>query len=157
MRTILSILILLVSIQALKSETFKVKPSELNVRSLPIKNSKIIGKLKEDELVEVLTDENGWSKIQYESGFGYVSSKQLLCKSLIDQINRTDYWGKFIGLVVMFYLLVFFMVAKLKTVRDMRFRTGKREIPLTFKDYKFIAQISTAILILTICVIFYYY
>ncbi len=49
--------------------------SALNVRSGPGTNYNILGKLYSGDLVEILGSSNGWYKIVYDSGEGYVSAE----------------------------------------------------------------------------------
>ena len=49
--------------------------SALNVRSGPGTNYNILGKLYSGELVEILGSANGWYKISYNGGAGYVSAE----------------------------------------------------------------------------------
>ncbi len=62
----------------------KVKPSKgiiavqnLNVRSEPSTESNILGKLEEGDKVKVIEENNGWSKIPFESGTAWVSSEYI--------------------------------------------------------------------------------
>ncbi|CEJ75405.1 hypothetical protein ATCC9714_32921, partial [[Clostridium] sordellii] len=51
--------------------------TSLNVRSGPSTSHGIIGSLKNNEKVEVISESNGWSKIKYNGKEGYVSSTYL--------------------------------------------------------------------------------
>lgn len=55
----------------------KVNASNLNVRSGAGTNFSVIGKLKRDTKVVVMSESNGWSKITYNNQNAYVSSKYL--------------------------------------------------------------------------------
>ena len=58
-------------------ETKVVAATSLNVRSGPSTGHGIIGSLKNNEKVEVISESNGWSKIKYNGKEGYVSSTYL--------------------------------------------------------------------------------
>ena len=58
-----------------------VNATSLNVRSGPSTSNSIIGKLSSGTEVEVISTSNGWSKIKYDGGTGYVSSKYLSSSS----------------------------------------------------------------------------
>ncbi|RLD64813.1 MAG: hypothetical protein DRI95_10045 [Bacteroidetes bacterium] len=49
----------------------------LNVRSLPNKESDIIGKLKRDKKVIIVDKLGGWYRIKYKETFGYLSAKYI--------------------------------------------------------------------------------
>ncbi len=65
-----------------QTKTKVVTATSLNVRSGPSTGHGIIGSLKNNENVEVISESNGWSKIKYNGKEGYVSSTYL-----------TDYQG----------------------------------------------------------------
>ncbi|WP_338659690.1 SH3 domain-containing protein [Paraclostridium sordellii] len=54
-----------------------VMATSLNVRSGPSTGNSVIGSLKNNEKVEVISESNGWSKIKYNGKEGYVSSTYL--------------------------------------------------------------------------------
>lgn len=58
-------------------KTSKVSCSSLNVRSNPSLSSAVIGGVSKDQTVSIISESNGWSKIKYGSGIGYVSSQYL--------------------------------------------------------------------------------
>ncbi len=58
-------------------KTSKVSCSSLNVRSNPSLSSAVIGGASKNQTLSVISESNGWSKIKYGSGVGYVSSKYL--------------------------------------------------------------------------------
>ncbi|MCS4473571.1 SH3 domain-containing protein [Clostridium botulinum] len=58
-------------------KTSKVSCSSLNVRSNPSLSSAVIGGVSKNQTLSVISESNGWSKIKYGSGVGYVSSKYL--------------------------------------------------------------------------------
>ncbi|WP_251862466.1 SH3 domain-containing protein [Clostridium sp. Marseille-Q2269] len=58
-------------------KTSKVSCSSLNVRNNPSLSSSIIGGVSKNQTVSIISESNGWSKIKYSSGIGYVSSKYL--------------------------------------------------------------------------------
>ena len=60
-----------------KVETKEVNTSSLNVRSGPGTNYSKIGTLAKGSKVDVLSESNGWSKINYNGKEGYVSSQYL--------------------------------------------------------------------------------
>ena len=53
----------------------------LNVRSLPNKESDVVGKLKKDKKVIVVDILEGWLRIKYKNAFAYVSSKYIDLKA----------------------------------------------------------------------------
>ncbi len=55
----------------------QVHASSLNVRSGPSTSNGVVGSLKRNEIVVVLSETNGWSKIKYNNKEAYVSSKYL--------------------------------------------------------------------------------
>ncbi|NFE67603.1 CHAP domain-containing protein [Clostridium sporogenes] len=58
-------------------KTSKVSCSSLNVRSNPSLSSAVIGGVSKNQTVSIISESNGWSKIKYGSGIGYVSSQYL--------------------------------------------------------------------------------
>ncbi|MBW4861469.1 MAG: SH3 domain-containing protein [Paeniclostridium sp.] len=60
-----------------ETKTKVVAATSLNVRSGPSTSHGIIGSLKNNEKVEVISESNGWSKIKYNGKEGYVSSTYL--------------------------------------------------------------------------------
>ena len=73
-----------------KSETFcvsaKAIKDKINVRLEPSENSKILGKVKSDEIVNVLSESNGWLKIEpIRDSFGFINKK--FVKKLSDIVN----------------------------------------------------------------------
>lgn len=54
-----------------------VNGNSLNVRKGPDKNTEKIGSLPRGEEVKVISTSNGWSKIKYNDGIGYVASEYL--------------------------------------------------------------------------------
>ncbi|WP_057585890.1 SH3 domain-containing protein [Paraclostridium sordellii] len=60
-----------------QTKTKVVTATSLNVRSGPSTGHGIIGSLKNNEKVEVISESNGWSKIKYNGKEGYVSSTYL--------------------------------------------------------------------------------
>ena len=54
-----------------------VTSTSLNVRSGPSTSSSKIGSLRQNEVVEVISESNGWSKIKFNGKEGYVSSDYL--------------------------------------------------------------------------------
>ena len=57
------------------NETVYVTASSLNVRSGAGTNYSVIGNLKKGASATVVSNSNGWSKIKYGSGYGYISSQ----------------------------------------------------------------------------------
>ena len=55
-------------------KTGKVSASALNVRSGASTSSSIIGSLNNGAKVEIVSTSNGWHKIKYKNGYGYVSA-----------------------------------------------------------------------------------
>lgn len=60
---------------------YEVTAQTLNVRSGPTTASSVIGALNAHEQVNVYSVDNGWAKIDYEGGNGYVSIKYLKHKT----------------------------------------------------------------------------
>ena len=59
-------------------KTGKVTTSSLNIRANASTNSSKIGSLKKGEIVEIENiSSNGWYKIKYKKGYGYVSGKYI--------------------------------------------------------------------------------
>ncbi|MCW6076817.1 SH3 domain-containing protein [Clostridium sporogenes] len=58
-------------------KTSKVSCSSLNVRSNPSLSSAVIGGVSKNQTISIISESNGWSKIKYGSGIGYVSSQYL--------------------------------------------------------------------------------
>ncbi|WP_373601614.1 SH3 domain-containing protein, partial [Paraclostridium bifermentans] len=54
-----------------------VTATSLNVRSGPSTSHSVVGSLKQNEVVEVISESNGWSKIKFKGLDGYVSSTYL--------------------------------------------------------------------------------
>ena len=54
-----------------------VTATSLNVRSGPSTSNALIGSLRNNEKVEVISENNGWAKIKYSGRLGYVSSVYL--------------------------------------------------------------------------------
>ncbi|KEK24348.1 mannosyl-glycoprotein endo-beta-N-acetylglucosamidase [Bacillus gaemokensis] len=57
-----------------------VNASLLNVRKGPSTGTAIVGHLKNGETVTIVTKENGWAKVRFSGGEGYVSSQFLKIK-----------------------------------------------------------------------------
>ena len=78
---------------AVKSSSSKkkyVNASSLNVRSGPGTSYSKVGALSEGAVVEIISEQNGWAKINYKDGTAYVSSKYLVSY----KTPGTDYDGK---------------------------------------------------------------
>ncbi|MFL1468334.1 SH3 domain-containing protein [Paraclostridium bifermentans] len=58
-------------------KTKVVTATSLNVRSGPSTSNGVIGSLKENDKVEVISESNGWSKVKFSGKEGYVSSAYL--------------------------------------------------------------------------------
>ena len=58
-------------------KTKVVTATSLNVRSGPSTSNRVIGSLKQNDKVEVMSESNGWSKVKYSGKEGYVSSTYL--------------------------------------------------------------------------------
>lgn len=57
--------------------TFYVKATSLCVRSEPSVTATVLGNYQSNDTVSVLAEQNGWSKIQYKDGIGWVASQYL--------------------------------------------------------------------------------
>jgi hypothetical protein len=72
----------LTSVIAQENDQYLVSSKTLNVRNTPTKESKIIAVLNQNESVSVLEiARNGWWKIEFDGGSGYVSSELLKLSS----------------------------------------------------------------------------
>ncbi|MDU0298021.1 SH3 domain-containing protein, partial [Paraclostridium sp. MRS3W1] len=58
-------------------KTKVVTATSLNVRSGPSTSNSVIGSLKQNDKVEVISESNGWSKVKFSGKEGYVSSAYL--------------------------------------------------------------------------------
>ena len=58
-------------------KTKVVTATSLNVRSGPSTSNGVIGSLKQNDKVEVISESNGWSKVKFSGKEGYVSSTYL--------------------------------------------------------------------------------
>ena len=54
--------------------TGKVTTASLNVREKPEKDGKAIGSISKDAVCTIVAAANGWYKIKFDKGYGYVSS-----------------------------------------------------------------------------------
>ncbi|WP_144552848.1 SH3 domain-containing protein [Peribacillus simplex] len=57
--------------------TGRVNATKLNVRSKPSTSGKVLGSLKKNQIVTVITNSSSWYKIQYGKETGYVYGKYL--------------------------------------------------------------------------------
>ena len=76
-----------IKINSNTSVTKEVSTDSLNVRSGPSTSYSVLGKLKKGSKVSVISENNGWSKINYNGKEAYVSSRYL---SSISQNNNND-------------------------------------------------------------------
>lgn len=60
--------------------THVVKTENLNVRSAPTKNAKVIGQLHYNDRVKVTPHNEAWGQIEYEDQAGYVAMKHMVTK-----------------------------------------------------------------------------
>ena len=60
--------------------THVVKTENLNVRSAPTKNGKVIGQLHYNDRVKVTPHNEAWGQIEYEDQAGYVAMKHMVTK-----------------------------------------------------------------------------
>lgn len=67
--------------QAASTKTGTVTATTLNVRKSPSTSAQILGKLKNGAKVTIVSTSNGWYKIKYGSGYGYVSAQYVSIKS----------------------------------------------------------------------------
>ncbi|MBM7834755.1 SH3 domain-containing protein [Clostridium sardiniense] len=63
------------------TKTGKVTASALNVRSGASTKHSVIGSLSKGSTVEIVSTSNGWHKIKYKNGFGYVSAEYVTINS----------------------------------------------------------------------------
>ena len=60
------------------ADSYRVTASGgLNVRASANQNSEVLGKLSQDDVVDVISMEGGWANINYSGGQGYVSTQYL--------------------------------------------------------------------------------
>ncbi|MFK2351001.1 SH3 domain-containing protein [Bacteroides fragilis] len=52
-------------------------PNGLNVRASANKNGEVLGQLSQDNVIDVISIENGWAKFNYNGWQGYVSASYL--------------------------------------------------------------------------------
>ena len=62
-------------------------PNGLNVRASANKNGKLLGQLSKDNVIDVVSIENGWANINYNGWQGYVSASHL------EAVTETDEAG----------------------------------------------------------------
>lgn len=60
--------------------THVVKTENLNVRSAPSKEAKVIGQLHHNDRVKVTPHNEAWGQIEYEDQTGYVAMKHMVTK-----------------------------------------------------------------------------
>ncbi|NHC41743.1 SpoIID/LytB domain-containing protein [Bacillus sp. MM2020_1] len=63
--------------KVVKTKTGKVTASRLNVRATASTKSKVIGTLKKNQSVTIVSTNGSWKKIKYDKTTGYVSSKYI--------------------------------------------------------------------------------
>jgi N-acetylmuramoyl-L-alanine amidase CwlD len=75
--------------------TGTVNSSSLNVRSGPGTSYSIIGTLASGSKVEIIASQDGWYKIKYNTGYGYVSSSYItIDNSPIEFNDINNHWAK---------------------------------------------------------------
>ena len=62
--------------------THVVKTENLNVRSAPSKEAKVIGQLHHNDRVKVTPHNEAWGQIEYEDQTGYVAMKHMVTKKV---------------------------------------------------------------------------
>ncbi|MBC6695764.1 SH3 domain-containing protein [Terrisporobacter mayombei] len=60
------------------TKTGTVKASSLNIRSGYGTNYSKIGSLSKGTKVEIVESKEGWNKIKYKSGYGYISASYVM-------------------------------------------------------------------------------
>lgn len=68
----------------------KVNTSSLNVRKSASTSSAKIGSVKKSTTVEIVSTSNGWHKIKYGNGYGYVSANYITLVSDSNENNQTN-------------------------------------------------------------------
>ena len=68
----------------------KVTANELNVRAGAGTQYSILGKLKKNETVEIMSTSGSWDKIKYGSSYGYVSSSYVTKTNNNDNTNNSN-------------------------------------------------------------------
>jgi len=63
--------------KVIKPKTGKVTASRLNVRATTSIKSKVIGTLKKNQSVTIVSTTGSWKKIKFGKATGYVSSKYI--------------------------------------------------------------------------------
>ncbi len=61
--------------ESVQSDYVTIQVNMLNVRKSPSTDSEIIGVVEKGDKVEVVNIENGWYKIKFKSGYGWITSK----------------------------------------------------------------------------------
>ena len=76
-RSLLLILTLLLPLSIFAQQRYVVTTQELNVRTAPSASSKVVDKVRQGDVVTVVSINNGWAKIVHKKQERYVSSKYL--------------------------------------------------------------------------------
>ncbi|WP_153125901.1 N-acetylmuramoyl-L-alanine amidase [Peribacillus tepidiphilus] len=78
------------SVDAVSTQSATVQADILNVRSAPNVKASIVGKLKRNAKVEILSQQNNWSQISFGKNKGWASSQYLKKQNLYGYITATS-------------------------------------------------------------------
>ena len=67
--------------------------SELNVRSHPSTESRVIGKLQNKTFVEAIRLDNGWAEVEINGEKGFVNSKYLIQPQVQSSGKSASIWS----------------------------------------------------------------
>ena len=96
------------------AETYKVTATRLNVRDTASKNGEIIGKLKQNQNINVLRIDNKWATIIIDGDTGYISSEYIVLNDTENNVKKKEKgkksFGEVVGEVVVAILFVFIFI-----------------------------------------------
>lgn len=116
MKKLTFIFLLLNLCNLIYAQTYKAI-QDINVRKGPGTKFEIIGTISEGEIVSVITNEGNWSKINFDSDYGYISNKFIVSISSDDtksektenaSFNFSNDWPWVVGLLIFIGALYFF-------------------------------------------------
>ena len=93
-RLLFIILAMALPLTMLAQQRYVVTTQELNVRTAPSANSKVVDKVRQGDVVTVVSINNGWAKIVYKKKERYVSSRYL---SRLEDNNNQNNQNSFNG------------------------------------------------------------
>ena len=98
------IVIAFLMVNASASYKAAVMANSLNVRENPTANSRVVGKLQKEDVVQVESCNNGFCKIEFKSTSGYASEKFLnqIPSTLADtEESSSDGWGVLVLFIIL--------------------------------------------------------